>query len=185
MSDLNTLMEGALRAKERAFSAGYDFTPLVQMGKDDGTEMLVFIRSANDKSDMYVSLKECLFVFCVQGYDTFRFVSDAFMSNVSKDEWDSNTSPMPSQDPNASECISITEWKSGVNTMYAKVYHVTDDGEMQWDDLFTHESNEGRIPDMIQKAMNNPPGGPPFSSLTVAGLFLQERGHTIMVPDDG
>lgn len=184
MNDISTLMESAIRAKESAFANGSDFMPLIEMGIDDHSKMLVFIRDADDKSDMYESLNECLFVFCVQGYDTFRFISDAFMSNVSKDEWDSNTSLAPSQDPNASECITITEWKRGVNTLYGKVYHITDDGEVQWDDLITHESNEGRIPNMIQKAMDNPPGGPPFSSLILAGLFLQERGHTIMVPDD-
>lgn len=186
MTDVPNLLESAIGAKEAAWATGDEFIPVVQMGTGDEPKMFVMLRAGEEKDDLYAAITECLFVFCLQDkYDTFQFASDAHMSRWAEDEWDAETSPMPSQDPKAVDCLVITEYKDGAYRMYGKPYHISDSGDLVWEEAFDHDSGtEGYIPTMIEAAIESPPDGPPFSSDYVAGLFLENRGHTVMVPGD-
>jgi hypothetical protein len=182
---IEDLMMHARAAKETAFHRGDEFVPLVEMGYEDDPQMMVFFKASSEEKDtLYESLAECLFVFCLQGYDTFRFVSDAFMSLQSKEEYEDGDRPRPSQDPEATEVIVITEWKKGEARIHYNKYHISDDdnGHILWGDADDHTADGGRISDMIQDAVDDPPEGAPFPNDHVAHELLQRKGHIVMVP---
>ena len=185
---LPKMSEWAKKYKETTHEHMTDMAQVFEFRRGDQIVAVVASRPFMNDTEKHAVLTEMLFFRTMSQSDRMIMVSDAFLSKARASDVDSDDFVRPSEDPEATECLMVLEFKgSDVIASGELPYRIDDDGTLVWLEptaAYDEIAHEGWIFDLVRHGWAIKKPTTLHSQIhedATGGLWLQARGHTVVM----